>query len=115
MVEDHYVIIVEPRSKYLTHVTPKTGHGIVIAESIFICLEENNWHNQPIVCIGADGTNSNVGAENGAIHYHEMMLGKPLHYLICQLHGNELPFRVLFYYYGGKPSCPVHWTYWYKD
>ena len=33
MVEDHYVIIVEPGSQYLTHVTPKTGHGIVIAGS----------------------------------------------------------------------------------
>ena len=109
MVEDHHVIIVEPGSQYLTHVTPKTGHGIVIAGSIFKCLEESNWHNQPIVCIGADGTNSNVGAENGAIHYLEMMLGKPLHYLICQLHGNELPFRALFYYYDGKPSGPVHW------
>ena len=37
-----------------------------------------------------DGTNANVGAEHRAIRYLEMMLGKPLHYLICQLHGNEL-------------------------
>ena len=101
MVEDHYVIIVEPGSQYLTHVTPKTGHGITIAGSIFKCLRENNMQTQPIVCIGADGTNSNVGAENGAIHYLEMILGKPLHYLICQLYGNELPFRAVFYYYDG--------------
>ena len=38
-----------------------------------------------------------------------MMLGKPLHYLICQVHGNELPFRAVFYYYDGKPSGPEHW------
>ena len=109
MIEDHYVLIVEPGSQYLTHVTPKSGHGITLAGSIYKCLDENNWKTQPIVCIGADGTNSNVGAENGAIHYLEMMLGKPLHYLICQLHGNELPFRAVFYYYDGKPSGPEHW------
>ena len=61
---------------------------------------------QPISVIGADGTNSNGGAENGAIHYLEMMLGKPLHYLICQLHGNELPFRAVLYFYDGKNKGP---------
>ena len=50
-----------------------------------------------------------MGAENGAIHYLEMMLGKPIHYLICRFHGIELPFWALFYKYDGKPSDPVHW------
>ena len=61
---------------------------------------------QPIYVFGADGTNS---AENGAIHFLEMMLGKPLHYLVCQLHGNELPFRAVFYFYDGKTEGPKHW------
>jgi hypothetical protein len=38
-----------------------------------------------------------------------MMLGKPLHYLICQLHGNELPFRGVFYFYDWKNKGPQHW------
>ena len=45
---------------------------------------------------GADGTNANFGSNNGRIHNLEMMLGKPLHYSICQLHGNELPFKAVF-------------------
>jgi hypothetical protein len=56
-------------------------------------MEESNWHNQPIVCIGADGSNSNVGGENRAIHYLEMMLGKPLHNLICQLQKQSSQFN----------------------
>ena len=109
VVEDHYVIIVEPGSQYLTHVTPPTGHGEVIARTIYQFLVEENLLEHSILVVGADGTNSNVGAENGAIHFLEMMLGKPVHYFICQLHGNELPFRALFYFYDGKPTGPEHW------
>ena len=32
-----------------------------------------------------------------------------MHYRICQLHGNELPFRGIFYFYDGKPSSPENW------
>ena len=38
-----------------------------------------------------------------------MILGKPLQYIKCQLHGNELPLKALLYYYDGKPCGPVHW------
>ena len=106
-VQDHYVMIVEPGSQYLSHVTPPSGHGRVIAETIYKYLEEEDLLDQPIYVIGADG---NVGAEHRAIHYLEMMLGKPLHYLICQLHGNELPFRAVFYFYDGKTKGPEHWS-----
>ena len=110
VVEDHYVIIVEPGSQYLSHVTPISGHGKVIAGAIYKFLVEEKLQDNPILVVGADGTNSNVGAENGAIHFLEMMLGKAVHYFICQLHGNELPFRAVFYYYDGKPNGPEHWS-----
>ena len=109
-IEDHYVILEEPGSEYLTHVTPVTGHGDVIAKAIYDFLETESWQDQPIYVVGGDGTNTNVGAENGAIHYLEMMLGHAVHYAICQLHGNELPFRALFYFYDGKPTGPASWT-----
>ena len=43
-------------------------------------------------------------------HILEMMIGKPLHYLICQLLGNELPFRAVLYFYDRKTEGPKHWT-----
>ena len=30
-VDDHYGVLTEPGNDYLTHVTPKTGHGKVVA------------------------------------------------------------------------------------
>ena len=77
---------------------------------MYYFLKDEGLLDQPIMVVGGDGTNCNVGAENGAIHHLEMMLGHAVHYAICQLHGNELPFRALFYYYDGKPTGPASWT-----
>ena len=112
VIQDHYVVQDEPGSQYITHVTPKSGHGNVIARSIFDFLNEESLLTKPmsILAAGTDGTNVNVGCENGAIHYLEMMTGQPLHYFICQLHGNELPFRAVFYHYDGKPDGPKKFT-----
>ena len=103
MVKDHYVVMVEPGNEYLTNVTPKSGYGKEITKTIHEFLVEKNLTQQPIVCVGSDGTNANVGSAEGAIHHLEMLLGHPLHYFICQLHGNELPFHAVFYKYDGKP------------
>ena len=111
--EDHYAIVIEPGSEYLTHVTPVTGHGSAIALAIIRYLIENNLlqrYRLYIICIRSDGTNANVGAYKGAIHILEKFLNHPVHYFICQLHGNELPFRKLFYHYDGKPVGPEHWS-----
>ena len=43
-----------------------------------------------VVC---DGTNNNTGKSNGIIRKLEENLGRPLHWLVCLLHCNELPFR----------------------
>ncbi|QQP38148.1 Uncharacterized protein FKW44_018646 [Caligus rogercresseyi] len=103
MKNDHYVILSEPDNVYLTHVTPKSGHGKEISRAVHEFLVQKS-----IVCVGCDGTNTNVGSGEGAIHQLEILLCRPLHYFICQLHRNELPFRAVFYMYDGKPSGPVH-------
>ena len=89
--------------------TLNSGHGKEIAKTIHEFLVEKDLTNQPILCVGSDETNVNVGSADGAIHHLEMLLGLPLHYLICQLHGNELPFRAVFYEYDDNPSGPEHW------
>ena len=50
-----------------------------------------------------------TGPSGGVIHYLEMLLARHLHYSICQLYGNEIPFRAIFYYYDGKLSGPENW------
>ena len=37
-------------------------------------------------------------------------LNANINYAICQLHGNDFPFRAVFYFYDGKPTGPASWT-----
>ena len=108
-VDDHYVVLTEPGIDYLTHVTPKTGHGKVVARAFYDFLVEQELTNQPLYVAGCDGCRVNIGPNGGVIHHLEMLLDRLLHYSICQLHGNELPFRAIFYYCDGKPSGPENW------
>ena len=59
-----------------------------------------------MILLGADKTNTIVGFKNGVIAYLEKLLGHPVHWEICLLHGNELPLRALFGHFDGKTSGP---------
>ena len=98
-VDHHFVVLTEPGNDYLTHVTPKAGHEKVVAPAIYDFLVVASCHDCRV----------NTGPNGGVIHSLEMLLARPPHYSICQLHGNELPFRAIFYYYDGKPSGPENW------
>ena len=65
--------------------------------------------NQPLYVASCDGCRVNTEPNEDLIHHLEMLLARPLHYCICQLHANELPFRAIFYYYDGKSSGPENW------
>lgn len=49
-----------------------------------------------MIGICCDGEPTNTGVENGIIRRFEILLDKPLHWFVCLLHFNELPFRHLF-------------------
>ena len=51
---------------------------------------------ESLLAVVADGTATNTGWKDGMIAHFERDLGRPLLWLICQLHGNELPLRHLF-------------------
>ena len=108
-VDDHYVVLTKPGNDCLIHVHPKTGHGKVVARAIYDFLVEHELTNQPLYVAGCDGCRVNTGPNRGVIHRLEMLLARPLHYSICQLHSNELPFRAIFYYYDGKTSGTENW------
>ena len=97
--DNPYVVLTEPGNNFLTRVTPKTGHGKVVARAIYNFLIEHELTNQSLYVAGCDGCRVNAGSNGVVIHHLEMLLARPPHYSICQLHGNELPFRAMLYYY----------------
>src|SRR5215469_3200313 len=60
-----------------------------------------------VVC---DGSNVNTGVRNGIIRIIEESLEKPVQWLVCLLHCNELPFREIFKTLDGGTTGPKHFT-----
>ena len=56
--------------------------------------------------VGTDGTRVNTGKWSGAIRTLEELLGRPLQWVICLLHTNELPLRHVFTNLDGTTKSP---------
>jgi hypothetical protein len=78
VVEDHYVLVKEPNSEYLGHVTVPNGQASTIASEIFTYLETEEIDKSLINAIGSDGTNVNTGCHNGVIRRIEIGINRPL-------------------------------------
>ena len=94
IIEDHYVMLEEPDSQFLGHEVPLSGHGISVGLMSYRFLKSKGW-DATLSVVGADGCRVNTGHNEGAIVYLEKLLGRPLHWFICLLHGVELPFRAI--------------------
>ena len=106
VTEEHYSLLQEPGSSYLGHVTPNSGTAKDIKSSITNFLSLNNIAADKLVAVGCDGTNVNTGKNGGVIRLLEVEFNKPLQWLICQLHCNELPLRHLLESLDGPTSGP---------
>jgi hypothetical protein len=95
--EEHIVFVDEPGGKYLDHIEVDAGEGtgrhLGLAVSELVREYDSN---DSIEAVCTDGTAVNTGYLTGAIAEVERNLGKPLQWLICLKHFNELPFRHIF-------------------
>jgi hypothetical protein len=108
--EEHITILQEPSSKYIGHIAAESGSAKSIATGILDYLQTNNLDTSNLVAIGCDGTAVNTGCKGGVIRLIELKVNKPLHWFVCQLHGNELPLRHLIEKLDGKTSGPRGFT-----
>lgn len=104
-IEEQIVLVSEPGSKYIGHVTPQSGSASDIKQSIVKFLEEKVEFSQ-LNAIGCDGTVVNSGNKNGAIRMIELYLKRPVQWLICLFHANELPLRHLVQNLDGSTTGP---------
>ena len=105
ITEEHVVIIEEPGSVYREHLNPASGRSLDISNDLYQFIVQH--HSQKSLrAIGADGTAVNTGKNTGIIRRLELLLKRPLQWIICLYHLNELPFRHLFRYYDGATTGP---------
>ena len=72
-----------------------------MADDFIDVLAENN-STDTLEAIVADGTAVNTGWKDGFISHVERDLNTTVLWLICMLHGNELPLRHPFSYCEGR-------------
>lgn len=108
--EEHVVLLQEPGSLYIGHLTPIAGSASCISFSIIDYLQSHNIDTSSIVAVGCDGTAVNTGHRGGVIRLLEEKLNRPLHWFVCLLHANELPLRHLISHYDGQTSGPSSFT-----
>lgn len=94
--EPHLVILREPNSRLI-------GYARLVEESAeYKTTKLNEFFNDKNISLDAligictDGEPTNTGTHGGIIRRFELLLKRPLHWFVCLLHFNELPFRHLF-------------------
>lgn len=107
--EEHISCLMEPGSQYLGHFVPLTGSAQDICNELFTLLTEKGGVDN-LELIACDGTVVNTGYKNGVIRRFEKMVNRPLQWIVCLLHFNELPFRALFIHIDGVTEGPNSFT-----
>ena len=74
---------------------PRLGTGRDLANTFIEVIAEHESLDS-IVAVVADGMNTITGWKEGMIAHTERDLQRPILWLICQLHGNELGLRHYF-------------------
>lgn len=96
--EPHLVVIREPHSSLIGYVnlegkgeTSKAKQAELIA-----FFKSKNLSLENLIAVCSDGEVANTGTSGGVLRLIERYLDRPIHWFICLLHFNELPFRHLY-------------------
>lgn len=94
--ESHIVVVREPKTELLGHLILDAEDAGTKQMQLYDFFVEKNLALTNLVGICCDGEATNTGTGTGILRRFEVMLDKPLHWFVCLLHFNELPFRHLF-------------------
>ena len=104
VIQEYCVIVGEPNGFYFSHVMPQDGTGYKIATSVYFAIKDTTLK-QKLKIVGSDETAVMIGKCKGFIASLETLIGRPLQWIICSLHLNEL-LRHVFQNLDGATSGP---------
>lgn len=111
--EEHYTIVAFPPGNYVDHITPESSKANDVVNEILSCLTHTRSL-ESLSSVLCDGTVNNTGKYGGIIRKLEESLRRPIQWIICLLHTNELPFRKYISVVGGgqttgpsSSTCPI--------
>lgn len=104
--EEHISFVQEPDSLFIGHKSVEDGKADSIVSAIESLLNEKSIPVEQIKILGCDGPKVNTGEDGGVIRKIEIKWGRPVQWVICQLHMNELPLRALITKLDGGTKGP---------
>lgn len=90
---------------YVGHVVVSSGKAQIIKTAILTQLAEQNTSSN-FLAVGCDGTVCNTETNSGIIRLMEEHLKRPIQWIVCLLHFNELPLRHFIQHLDGKTTGP---------
>ena len=101
--EEHVVVIAKPGNRYITHFTPESGRALHLLNELH---SVNLQFRGQVKVLRCDGTAVNTGTSGGVCRLFELVTETPVHWFVCQLHGNELNLRHLLATLDGTTTGP---------
>ena len=95
VLEEHILLVQEPGSDYLGHVTYSSGIACNTKQNVTDCVQVNGTNIQNLTVVGCDGTAINTEYKAGVIRLIEQHFKRPVQWLVLMLHANEPPLRHL--------------------
>lgn len=103
---EHISLVSYPGSFYTGHVSVSNGNALGIFQEIIDNFNQNSISIKNMQAIGCGGAATNTGIHAGVIRQFEKHLKKPLQWLICLIHSNELPLKALMKKIDGPTKGP---------
>lgn len=94
--EPHLVVLREPKSQLIGYTKLESETAASKVNKLIEFFQEKQLSLDSLIAICADGEPTNTGVHGGILRLFEKQLKRPLHWFVCLLHFNELPFRHLF-------------------
>lgn len=97
MVKEHHLVVTkEPNAILLGYVNLDAENAETQHRNLNEFFTRKGISLDALIGICCDGEVTNTGVDNGILRRFELQLERPLHWFVCLLHFNELPFRHLY-------------------
>lgn len=105
------IVVKQPGDVFVASVPVTSGSSAAeIFTNIKDHFEKNKMSLQNVVAIGCDGAPVNTGVENGIVRRFEEFLGRPVQWIVCILHLNELIFHRVFAFLDNSSCSPFGYS-----
>ncbi|XP_073811852.1 uncharacterized protein [Musca autumnalis] len=96
--EPHLVVVREPHSSLIGYVNLENKGETAKAKQTELIefFKYKNLSLENLIAVCSDGEATNTGTSGGILRLIERYVNRPIHWFICLLHFNELPFRHLY-------------------